>query len=684
MKKVASITAMARFLLFFGFLFFSPLNLMAQDQIDMDQVYAEEEFRFGVRAFHDGAYNKATLAFEKSLSLKPDYILAEKWLALTYFQNGFTSTALDMWDRLLEQEDLGAAMNTMLATLKYRRTLSEEESAAPNYVEFFSLEGVRDDSVLFKRPTSVTPSEDGGFYVVSFAGNEVLKFSANGNLLSTIRGGIEGLNHPFDLSINPEEGLFITEFSGDRIVHCSHEGRVLNRFGGTGTGEGELLGPQFITDDGKGYLYVTDQGNSRVSKFDYEGNFILSFGGVTGVFKGLQEPTGIIAYKDLIFVADKELGSLIVYDESGNYVNSIESRFLENPEGLSLYGEGELLVADRIGVLLFETETETFMPIVNPDGSSYRIMNAARDANDNLLMVDFNRSKVSLQADFSRMYSGMFVKINQVSAADFPKVYVDITVQRREGAPFVGLESENFYLTEGRYAVEDMEFEGAVDTTDFAEVSLLVEKSSSMRERAEGIGQAALLLGQELLPSGRVNVIGAEQQPTMQLEEGGDPQQIRAAALAGTYRSDWQFDQGLRLAVSPLLDGGIRRAVVFLHSGELPDTAFSSYELIHLADYLRHNNVAFYAVSTDPEGRTATEIEYLCEQTGGEYMYLYQPEGLAPMVKHLRRLPTGRYILSYRSGRDSNFGRNYLPIEVQASIFGRSGRAETGYFAPPE
>jgi len=65
------------------FLALSIIRVHSQDGIDMDQFNAEEELRFGVHAYHEGAYNKALLSFERSLTFKPEFQLAEEWLART-------------------------------------------------------------------------------------------------------------------------------------------------------------------------------------------------------------------------------------------------------------------------------------------------------------------------------------------------------------------------------------------------------------------------------------------------------------------------------------------------------------------------------------------------------------------------------------------------------------------------
>ena len=61
---------MRKYVLLLCILTVVSLQSLSSQQIDMDQVYAEREFRFGVRAFHRGEYNKALLSLEKSLSLK--------------------------------------------------------------------------------------------------------------------------------------------------------------------------------------------------------------------------------------------------------------------------------------------------------------------------------------------------------------------------------------------------------------------------------------------------------------------------------------------------------------------------------------------------------------------------------------------------------------------------------------
>jgi tripartite motif-containing protein 71 len=59
------------------------------------------------------------------------------------------------------------------------------------------------------------------------------------------------------------------------------------QWGSYGTAEGEFSYPNGITVDSNGQVYVVDSGNSRIQKFDADGNYLLQWGtsgGGTGEF----------------------------------------------------------------------------------------------------------------------------------------------------------------------------------------------------------------------------------------------------------------------------------------------------------------------------------------------------------------------------------------------------------------
>jgi hypothetical protein len=93
----------------------------------------------------------------------------------------------------------------------------------------------------------------------------------------------DGVNYPNDVAIGLG-GLYISERLGNRVTHyntVANPGATLDlRFGqGPGSAAGQLDTPQSIVRQGStGWLYVSEEGNRRISVFDAGGHYIASFG----------------------------------------------------------------------------------------------------------------------------------------------------------------------------------------------------------------------------------------------------------------------------------------------------------------------------------------------------------------------------------------------------------------------
>jgi DNA-binding beta-propeller fold protein YncE len=65
--------------------------------------------------------------------------------------------------------------------------------------------------------------------------------------------------------------------------------------GGSGSGNGQFTKPRGLGTDSKGNIYVVDQGNNRVQKFDAEGKFLLAFGTPGDGDDQFKEVSGVTA-----------------------------------------------------------------------------------------------------------------------------------------------------------------------------------------------------------------------------------------------------------------------------------------------------------------------------------------------------------------------------------------------------
>ncbi|MBN1685989.1 MAG: hypothetical protein JW852_04995 [Spirochaetales bacterium] len=651
----------------------------------MNAANAAEEFRWGVRAFHNALYGEAVRAFERALAFTPDDYSIQQWLGDAYYRSGYEETALSVWDAILGSGEGTPLLRNQVDTLRSRRGLGDELAEDVRYVNAFSLSGEQDGFTLFSRPASVFPRDDGSFYLTSFAGNQVLRFSANGALKQRILGGIQGLDHPFDVLEIPGEFLFISEFLGNSIVRTNTSGTDIVRFGKKGTGDGELIGPQFLAAGDRGYIFVAETGNRRISKFDYDGNFILSFGKKSGEFKGFKSPTGICVHADKVYVADALDKVIHVFDQSGNYLDSIGDGELSGPEGLSAYSEGKLLVADGKRILTYDIYGERFSLLSTLDGEGMRLTKAVTDVNGDLVVADFTGNSVTMLTDVANIYTGLFVQVRRVLSDDFPKVYLELSVEDKSGNPYLGLDEGNFIISESRGRVTDDSFLLPPEA-ERPYIALMVDSASGTQAYRETIAEAVSRIYRWITEQdGLISLVSGGEQPA---KEGtislGEQRFVTTAVDAGSYTGSNRFSLALRLAASEVIAWPGQSAVVFITDGELGDLAFDDYGLETSAGYLRNNGVAFFCVYLKAPLERPDELEYLCDSTGGASAYLYRKEGLSPLLDELYARKTGRYFFSYESVRDPQFGDRYLSVEAEVFHFKRSGRAESGYFAPKE
>ncbi len=80
----------------------------------------------------------------------------------------------------------------------------------------------------------------------------------------------------------------------------------------------------------------------------------------------------------------------------------------------------------------------------------------------------------------------------------------------------------------------------------------------------------------------------------------------------------------------------------------------------------------------------STAVEYLCAQTGGQAMRLYRPRGIGELIKSTAEIRSPLYSFSFTSKLPTDFGRAWLPLEIEVYLMERSGRDNTGYFPPLE
>ncbi len=666
------------------FISISSLNSQQNSAVDSVSIQAAEEFRWGVVSFHEGLYNKAILSLEKSLALDPDNILTSFWLGRGYYQSGFEEAALNEWQNLIDQGNAGSALMSFSEIVTDRRGLSRELKSSDRLVELYDIPREQEGFTFYNRPVSVTssPDGDGSFYLLSYLNGDLLQISTTGRISHVLSGGVLGFDRPFDMDFLSPDQMVVSEYGADRISICSRAGFRVNTIGSHGTGDGELLGPQYIAVSDDQYIYVSEWGNRRISKFNLEGDFILSFGRPRADFSGLRGPSGLQLRNGLVYVADSMTGRIEVFDESGNFIQTLIREGLKAPEDLLFIDDDSLLITDEGQILVYDMDKDVISVASDLEGMGKRVLSITQDGNGNIVAADFDRNSVSVMTDLATLYAGLFLRINRINTAEYPLVHVDFTVEDRWGKPVVGLDQKNFYLREEGLTIKDFELSFAGYSNRDLSISVLVDNSSSLSDKKDLIQDGVRSLFRNLSSSDDANLISIKDSPQVLLEPGENLVDI-LSDLTSEWSDHPAIASGLRLGASQLIPDRKRKAVIFFTDGRIHPETFVDYGLQDMAQYLNNNGIAFYPVYLEPDYRN-TELDYIARETGGSSHYLLQPRGILPLLEDIRSGGNGFYTLSYNAVTPTRFGQAYIPLTLEVNYVRKSGRDELGYFGPLE
>ncbi|XP_035671515.1 tripartite motif-containing protein 2-like [Branchiostoma floridae] len=133
---------------------------------------------------------------------------------------------------------------------------------------------------------------------------EVQVFDTSGKHVGTV-GRSQGMKDPHYITVSGEGNILVS----DKYNHCvfvyNEDGKFLFKFGGMGSGGGQLKEPGGICTDRAGNIIVADSGNKRVELFDKTGRFLKH------ITTDMKKPCA---------VAMAPQGQLVVTDIDGNTI----------------------------------------------------------------------------------------------------------------------------------------------------------------------------------------------------------------------------------------------------------------------------------------------------------------------------------------------------------------------------
>jgi len=152
---------------------------------------------------------------------------------------------------------------------------------------------------------------------------------------------------PQGIHYNRDGDLLVADYENHRVYSYSQQGHYQFQFGGWGSAPTCLQYPVHLSTDSKNSIYVIDELNREIKKFDPQGNFLLQFGrGDFGPIFSLS-----VDAQDHIWVAESEHNRIRVFDGQGKLQRTL-SAHLQEPVSVYCLPNGEYLVGDRSESLL--------------------------------------------------------------------------------------------------------------------------------------------------------------------------------------------------------------------------------------------------------------------------------------------------------------------------------------------
>jgi len=643
--------------------------------------FASEEFRHGVQAYYRGAFNEAIMQFEKALSYLPNDNLILDWLGKAYYKSGMEGSALSYWQSASNNGYGGLLLQNKIEVVRERRVTGDSTEKLMRLSESGAFPGEFQGNFVYSGPVAVQPNYDGTMWVSAYSSNELLLINQNGKVVDRITGPINGFDHPSDILRLHDGNLLVCENAGDRLALLNSKGHFVKYIGKKGRGVGEVVGPLYAAQDNLERIYVSDYGNRRVDVFDKDGNGLFFFGTKQSDFKGLKGPTGICIYNDTVYVVDDQRGCIYEFDKAGNYLGElVEEGTFKKPEALKIWN-GNLVICDQNKVIAVDPETGALFEYVRTGNAPSRVTMAVSDVNENLMVTDYTANEVYVMSKVQELVGGLFVQIEQIDASKFPNVKLEVRVENRHRQPVVGLQEENFFFTENKRPVSNLKFLGAASNNTDADVTIIIDRSVSSKNYKEEIEATV----KEIAASSEIGVLRVVSAGNIPVTEYiGNTEGVSnfsLDALKTPLAGSVPVDLAVRLASNDLISGAKKRSIIFITGGNPSSLSFNNYNLAELTAFMSNNSIGFSVIQVN-QASIGDELGYIVDNTAGDTYYVYRPEGLGDVVKNIIEYPQGIYQLSYTSALSTNFGTNYLPVEAEVYLLNRSGRDESGYFAP--
>jgi tripartite motif-containing protein 71 len=159
--------------------------------------------------------------------------------------------------------------------------------------------------------------------------------------------------YPTMIAADKNSNIYVVDQHNHRIQKFDSDGNFILMWGKQGDGKGEFNFPYGIAIDSQGDVFVSDMNNNRIQKFSSDGDFIATTGSYGTEDGQLKYPYGIaVDEKDVLYVIDAFNYRIQKFDADLKFLSKWGNQEsigfkLYSPHEIAISKDGNIILSDR-------------------------------------------------------------------------------------------------------------------------------------------------------------------------------------------------------------------------------------------------------------------------------------------------------------------------------------------------